>query len=908
MDAKVDGVRVTLFGSPRIERDGQPVRFDTRKAVALLAYLAVTQRPHRRDVLASLLWPGSDEVKARSALRRTLSVAGSVGPALKAGRDEVSLNRELLSCDVTDFRRLISRGGLASQQRAIELASDDFLAGFTLRDSPTFDDWQAATSEQLRDQLVAALSQLVAAKATTGELDAALAMTRRWLTVDPMSELAHCQLMRLLSWTDQRPLALQQYRTLTRMLDKELGVPPLPDTIALYDAIRGGRLPPPSPPVTPRPDATVARDTAEPTPVTKPTYLVGRDSERRRLLEAWQASTQTPGLVGVVSEPGLGRSALVDDLAAEVRCRGGTAVVLHAHEGERGLALAGGRDLVRLLSHDSEGDPPDTSALLDSPGAQVRLFESVRQLLERSLVGETPGLLVIDDAQWLDPTSADLLAYVVRRMPPGLLVVVTWRAGVGSTILARLTLDEGEVLGLAGLTTSAVEELLREAGVTDLAAEDVHRRTAGVPRLVLEHVAAANTGAAAARPIRDLMSARLDAASATARQLLSAAAVLGVVVDPELLRSTAGRAELESVDALEEAVSRGLLVELADRRGYDFPHDLLRNIALERTSLARQQLLHGRAADVLIRRHSADPATWRAAVVARHLAAAGRRDEAAMWYWTAAAESRSLYAHREELDQLRSAEAAGFEPATIHEASGDALTRLGRYRDALVAYEQAAAATEDGLTAAVLEHKLANVHDRLGDWPIAQAHLESAQQLLASEGPLELRARVAADLALVLHRQGCSERALTRAQAAADWAATSQDTLALAQSHNVLGVLATGRGDLVLATEHLEQSLARAEGLPDVGPAVAAANNLARAYEMTGRDEAAMRSAEHAFALGVRQGDRHRVAALHTNLADLLHRRGREEEAREHARAAAESFADVDDADARPQVWTLVEW
>ncbi|MEO8328742.1 MAG: tetratricopeptide repeat protein, partial [Candidatus Nanopelagicales bacterium] len=468
--------------------------------------------------------------------------------------------------------------------------------------------------------------------------------------------------------------------------------------------------------------------------------------------------------------------------------------------------------------------------------------------------------------------------------------------------------DDGEVLVLAGLTPQAVADLVKAEDATELDPDDVHRRTSGVPRLVVEHVAAAHAGTAAAGPMRDLVLARLEAASATARQLVSAAGVLGAVVDPELLRSTAGRAELESVDALEEAVSRGLLVEVADRGGYDFPHDMLRDIALERTSLARQQLLHGRAADALMRRRTADATAWPAAAVAQHLAAAGRREEAAAWYWTAAAESRALYAHREELDQLRAAQAAGFEPAKVHEATGDALTRLGRYRDAIVAYEQAAATTDGAGSLAEIEHKLANVHDRLGDWSIAQAHLESAQELLTPDGSLELRARVTADLALVLHRQAQSERALEQAQAAAAWAESSEDALALAQANNVLGVLATGQGELDLAISHLEKSVNWAAQLADVGPAVAASNNIARVYELAGRNDDALQAAENALRLGVRQGDRHRVAALHTNLADLLHRRGREGEAREHARAAAESFADVDDAGIRPQVWTLVEW
>ncbi|HUW16861.1 MAG TPA: cyclase, partial [Actinomycetes bacterium] len=137
-------VRLAVFGAPQVSRDGQDLRFDTRKAVALLAYLAVTGRAHRRDALAALLWPTSDQARARSALRRTLSVAGSVGPCLVTSRDVVELDLDLLSCDAREFDELVARGDAPSLQAAVGLASGDFLAGFSLRDSPAFDDWQAS--------------------------------------------------------------------------------------------------------------------------------------------------------------------------------------------------------------------------------------------------------------------------------------------------------------------------------------------------------------------------------------------------------------------------------------------------------------------------------------------------------------------------------------------------------------------------------------------------------------------------------------------------------------------------------------------------------------------------------------------------------------------------------------------
>lgn len=67
-------LKIFLLGSPRLERDGEPLDIDTRKILALVAYLAFTGEAHSREALATLLWPESEPRRARSTLRRNLSV------------------------------------------------------------------------------------------------------------------------------------------------------------------------------------------------------------------------------------------------------------------------------------------------------------------------------------------------------------------------------------------------------------------------------------------------------------------------------------------------------------------------------------------------------------------------------------------------------------------------------------------------------------------------------------------------------------------------------------------------------------------------------------------------------------------------------------------------------------------
>jgi tetratricopeptide (TPR) repeat protein len=111
------------------------------------------------------------------------------------------------------------------------------------------------------------------------------------------------------------------------------------------------------------------------------------------------------------------------------------------------------------------------------------------------------------------------------------------------------------------------------------------------------------------------------------------------------------------------------------------------------------------------------------------------------------------------------------------------------------------------------------------------------------------------------------------------------------------------------AERYLRASLAQARELRETGTAVAALNNLGRLLADASRLDEALAAAREALELGSELGDQHRLAALHTNIADLLHAAGRQDEAVGHLKEAARRFAAVDAGDGpHPEIWTLVEW
>ncbi|MDX1523058.1 MAG: protein kinase, partial [Anaerolineae bacterium] len=247
-------LEIYLLGPPHFERDGKPLEIDTRKTIALIAYLAVTGEVHSREALVTLLWPESEPRQARAILRRNLSVLNKTlgGEGLAVARDTIGLDPEAdIRVDVDHFQRLAQTGSnhdhptsevcpecLSDLAAAANVYRDDFLAGFTLRDSPNFDDWQSFETERLKRELAGALARLAHGHQARGELDPALTYAQRWLAVDPLHEPAHRQLMQLYADSGDRSAALRQYQSCVRLLKEELDAPPEDETVALYERIR----------------------------------------------------------------------------------------------------------------------------------------------------------------------------------------------------------------------------------------------------------------------------------------------------------------------------------------------------------------------------------------------------------------------------------------------------------------------------------------------------------------------------------------------------------------------------------------------------------------------------------------------------------------------------------------------
>jgi DNA-binding SARP family transcriptional activator len=978
-------VALYMFGPPRIEIDHEPATIDTRKALALFVYLAVTRRPHTRDAIAGLLWPDYDQAHARATLRRTLSPLHRL-----LGEGYLSIEREMLALradaalwsDVDEFETLLARcqthghdeGAVCAEclpllSQVADLYTDSFLAGFALRDSPAFDDWQWAQGERLRRSLASALERLALGYSATGAYDDALLAARRWLSLDRLHEPAHRLLMCIYSWAGQRSSALQQYRGCVQVLDEELGVAPLEATTDLYEALRAKQQPPlpelvdvhkPTAPVATPTAATAPRSAPSPLPERSRVPFVGRDAELARLLGAWRQNAAAGSVMIVAGEAGIGKTRLAQEFLSQARAEGAGTLVVRCFEGESHLAYGplamalrsalpqGGAgwparleapwaaEIARLLPElpIAHGDG-EYLRPIEGPGAQTRFYEALRRALIASCASASRGIFVLDDAQWADGATLTFLAYLARRITDQPL----------SMLLLYRTGETGEqpelehLLGVARKTAHVIVEpgrllpqdvhalvtaqLPHEQTSSDVATR-LYQETEGLPFFLVEYLAAISSGLLAAEShpwslpggVRELLRSHLSAASETGWQVMSAAAVLGRSAPYELLREVSGRSDDETVAALEELTGRGLLREATAENAkatipvYDFSHEKLRALVYDEISLARRRLLHRRAAEFLSARlASRRDSAVQASQVARHYLLAGNDAEAAHYYRIAGNDARDLYANADALEHLRTALALGHpDVVALHCAIGDLETLLGEYTAALASYEKAAAlCTPEELPR--IEHRLGNVYARRGEWRSAASHYEEAEMASdAAEMDSAWQSLLSADWSLAAWRMGEAERARALALQALTLAEQSGDLHALAQAHNTLGILMSE--DVAEAHAHLEQSLAAATQLDAPMLRVAALNNLAHLWQKSGNLADAIVCAQAALDLCVTLGDRHHEAALHNHLADLLHAADRSTEATAHVRQAVLIYAEigVESGTVQPEIWKLSEW
>ncbi len=649
---------LTLLTLGKLElRDGDTSMLSgRRKPLALLAYLARNRaRDWPRESLASLLWGNGAESSAKQSLRQALSELRHVlGPALDSDGPNVRVAVDAVSVDAGEFEQHLAAGRL---DKAIALWEGDFLAGLDDLGDESWRFWLEGEREALRARLANACQRRVSALHAAGDWTAAVEAAEQWSRHLPGDERAALALVNALRAAGRAGDAVARHSEAMARLAGLSGEAPSAELVRLGKVL-----------------AAESRQVAPELPGARAFMspdLIGRTDAFAMLTNAWQQARSGQGrLVVIEGDEGLGKTRLCDDFARSVRQDRASALVVttRVFASERARPQSAIRPILALLA-ESPGiaaAPPDALGSLARiaselherfrnlpSGSATDLAENFRRVVA-DVAAETPLLLVVDDAPDADAASQSLLAGIIRRLPPHVLLVLTGRAEAwrASDLPADVRLASGDVrrVVLAPLTESQVLAMLESMAPLDGAsgatlAARLHQASGGNPAQVALlfaqladdgvvapdavgrwHLTTDVQGARLPLPsqLREAVRARLGQLDPAARLLADAAAVAGPRAHVALLESMTGLPAEAFQDAVGSLLTRRILRQAPhDGNRYEYPGEATRRIAYEFIAPSRRRDLH-RAAWRALRASDATDGETRS-LIAEHRAASGER-------------------------------------------------------------------------------------------------------------------------------------------------------------------------------------------------------------------------------------------------------------------------------------------
>jgi DNA-binding SARP family transcriptional activator len=702
--------------------DGHPeAETKHRKDLALLAFLALEPGPHAREELATLLWSGSPDDKARASLRQTLKrLRDLLGEQLLADRSTVELRD--LPCDVLEFEQ----AAVESPATVTDYAVTRFLSGFTIHHAPAFDEWADGRRRQLVRLYQDAAARMAREAMSRWRWGDAAAWADRALEIDPLSD----DLTRLAmeSWylAGDRGVALARFANHVESLEQQLGTGPSTAMRALHQRI----------------DSDTGRPTADPisaewsvrTPGLEGT-LVGREKPWKRLAALWQQVQDGHGRTCLLEgDTGAGTTRLAHEFASWARTQGALVLEGQGTDVELGVALAPVAEALQgaLEAPGLAGTPPawlaEAARLLPdlrlrfenlpdpidpSDGAQRwRLFESAAQL-GIALAAEQPLVFLFDDLDRYDSESCALLHFLARRwVEEPVLLLATYTLGNEDVAAEPRRLhrawrgsDGVETLAIDPLTERDVRDLIRQLGrisgpdLGDRFCRRVYEVSKGnvfylreilrglFEQQVLvvsedgEWVLGAEARARDFQMPDTILSAveqRLDALPTVLRDLLTTIAVGRIPCSVELLATVTHLPRLDVAARCDQLTEAHLAVE--ERDGFVPAHPMIADAIRRTLSPARRAELHRAFALSLDTTTPADRRRALAGRIARHADRGGVPQLATQAALEAARGALLRFAFEEALSWLDLAarqDAGASARAEVDALTADVLARAG---------------------------------------------------------------------------------------------------------------------------------------------------------------------------------------------------------------------------------------
>jgi DNA-binding SARP family transcriptional activator len=657
-------LELRLLGLGSVRLDGRELKFATRKLLALVTYL-VLEGETPRSKLADLFWSDNFDDDARRNLRRELHRLRELGLRDRLLATDTTIHLlEPFWLDIHDFEMLVKAGKL---EAALELCSGELLEGLKLEGAIGFEKWLETRREALTRMRHHAMLELAERLETKGDWREALKLHQQLLLEDPLFERQHREVMRLQYLLGEREIALLQFERCKQTLRSELGLEPLPETVALAERIR----------VSQTLESGVEVQVLKSNNLHVP--LVGRETMLASL-----AANRAPMLL-ILGEPGVGKTRLLEEFAPNslrLRFREiSSQIPLYAVAQALREALSDPELQLLLLElepvwqHEIARLVPEFAIGAAKPASSHQERSRFLEALAKALECLSPNYLVLEDLHWADFASLELMLHVLQRGQKRFQVLATARTEnlEESTHAVLHSLERDGLLQrlqLEPLSEAQVQELIRT--MSGIAAPDFSRRlfraSIGNPFFMLEmirdlferqelevendvwvskHQNVNDLEPKIPATVREAVLERVARLGHAAQRLLETAALTDNGFLLEEIQPATALNEWECLDGLERAVTANVLQRL--EVGYGFGHDLARQ-ALESTlGPERRRLIHGKLA-VSLEQAQAAPSR-----IANHLEQAGKPLEAVTWRVKAAQQASRVYAHQQALEQYQRA-------------------------------------------------------------------------------------------------------------------------------------------------------------------------------------------------------------------------------------------------------------
>ena len=617
-----------FLGDVAVVRDGHCLPLPpSKKTRALLAYLALAARPVRRDHLCELLWELPDD--PRGSLRWSLSklrrlVDEEDRTRIVADRSQVAFDAGGVEIDVNALLALVDDGldTLATQvlEAAVARYQGHFLEGLELTQQHAFYAWCVSERDRVASAQERLLRTLTERLADTPAR--ALPHARALVVRSPYDEGLRADLIRLLVRAGRIDEAEQRLRQGQRVL-KEIGATPRGLLVdARHESPPAGAE---RGPRTQSPEASAAVATASPPSAAVRTGLrtcVGRDAEIARI-DAGLAQVAGEGrakILLVQGEPGIGKSRLMEVAAERASAAGACLLRASAFESETIRPFALWLDALRRLGPETVAEVFGSEERRD----REQLFGGLNQVVARE-AATRPLVLIFDDLQWCDESSAAALQYVARmnrdRALLGVLAAREEELNDNSAVLQALRgLRRDnllEDLRLGPLCDDAIAALVAEHAI-DAAPGVLGRDCRGNPLLAIE-LARSQLDAGQGGSLQELVRDRLSSLDLDGADVLRWAALLSPRIDAGGLARVTGLDPDRIARILESAERLALLMPID--AGFRFSHDLIARSIYNDIAPSRRRVMHARVAELLEQSASVD--LDRAADLAHHASLGG---------------------------------------------------------------------------------------------------------------------------------------------------------------------------------------------------------------------------------------------------------------------------------------------